>query len=171
MMHAESQWRLATSADMPFLYDLVAAVDPRWWRCSREGLTPARVVGVLQHLLIGAVVLDAAGHQVGAAALFDAGSVGCATLDVFALPGESNAELVRQAVPAMVEAAFAARPLRHLYHERFRRDPLLLGALETVFRTEVVLPEFALVDGEFEDRSVRVLTAEAFDAWRSGRPT
>jgi hypothetical protein len=171
MTSDQPQWRLATSADVPFMYELVAAVDPRWWRCSSGGMAPTRVIGALQHITLGAIVLDTSGRPVGAAALFDAGSTGCATLDVFALPDPSAHEYVRRMMPEMVTAAFGASSIRHLYHERFTRDPDLLGELAAAFRPEVVLPEFALVDGQYEDRTISVLTADAFAAWHRARAT
>jgi hypothetical protein len=164
-------WRLIEPHDTAFLYELVAANDPRWWRFSRHGLDPNLVVTIAGTTSAGAVVHDGLGRPVACALLADAGEAGTGTFEYFALADEVALALARHHAPALVRAAFDGAPIRRLYHERFERDPDVLGSLAAIFEPEVVFPEFALVDGRFETRVTSVVTREQLDAWNDGAGT
>lgn len=161
------RWRLADAADIPFVYDLVAAVDPRWWRFSRKGLEPSALLATAGFIAAGAIVLDATERPVACAVLADASPTGTGTLDYFALPTDEAQALARHFAPEIVAAAFAGAPVRRLQHERFEGDADVLGDVAPLFETEVVFPEFALVDGRYEARTIAVLTADRFAAWQA----
>lgn len=156
-------WRLFEDRDMLFAYELAAAVDPRWWRFSRVGLHPHSVIETAGSLS-AAVVVEDASRPIAIAVLADTGAAGTGTLEYFALPGAETA--ARALAPEIVAAAFTGAPIRRLYHERFANDPDVLGEVGTWFEVEVTFPEFALVDGTHEDRTVAVLTRDRFEEWQ-----
>ena len=159
-------WRLVSPADVPFVYRLVAAVDPRWWRFSRGGLEPSHLLGIADGIAAGVIVHDAAERPVACGILADAGAAGTATFEYHALPEPDAERTAAHFAPEVIAAAFSGTPLRRLYHERFEGDPDLLGRAGHLFEVEVRYPDFALVDGRFEARTVSVVTAEAFAAWQ-----
>jgi hypothetical protein len=158
----DGSWRLATPGDLPFLYELVTLVDPRWWRFSRHGLEPGAVFALVQTISAGAIVLDESRRPVAAAALADSGATGTGTLEFFARPDTSSQALARRFAPEIVAAAFAGAPVRRLYRERFEGDADVYGVVNEWFETEVVYPTYALVDGRYESRTIDVLTDTRF---------
>lgn len=163
----QGSWRLFVPADVPFIYQLVAAVDPRWWRFSRHGLEPSRLLEIAEGLAAGVVVVDENGRPVACAVLADAGSAGTGTLEFYALPDPHAQAIAARFAPELVAAAFAGAPIRRLYHERFENDPDLLGEISTLFEVEVTFPDFALVDGGYESRTTSVTTPERLAAWQA----
>jgi hypothetical protein len=159
-------WRLVTPADLPFLYELVTLVDPRWWRFSRDGLEPQQVLAKAQTIAAGALVVDHQQRPVAAALLADAGASGTGSFEYFARPDAACEELAGAFAPELIAAAFAGAPVRRLYIERFDHDPRLLGELEALLVEEVRYPEFAMIAGRWEDRTIAVLTRERFEQWR-----
>jgi hypothetical protein len=162
-------WRLATRADSVFLYELIAAVDPRWWRFSRHGLEPSRLLGVMGQLSSGAVVFDGRQRPVAFAALADTGAAGTGAFEFFALPDPRSTALARRFAPELVAAAFAATQIRRLYRERFEGDTDLYGDIDDWFEVEVIYPDFALIDGRYESRIIDVVTRERFLQRTGGR--
>lgn len=160
------QWRLFAPADMPFLYELVTKVDPRWWRFSRHGLEPSRVIETTRAAAAAALVSDGYGKPVACALLADAGVSGTGVFEFFARPDPDSQQLAREFAPQLLEAAFAGTPIRRLYHDRFDNDTDVLGEVGRLFEVEVVYPNFALIDGKYEARTTSVLTAESFKTWR-----
>lgn len=164
-----SGWRLASPADVPFVYDLVTKVDPRWWRFSRGGLEPAHVLRMVDTVAAGAIVHDGAGRPVACGLLAEAGASGTGVFEYFALPEPDAERLALRFAPDLVTAAFDGAAMRVMYHERFDNDPQLLGEMAGLFEVEVVYPDFAWVDGRLEGRTISALTAERFSAWRATR--
>lgn len=158
-------WRLLEATDTPFVYHLVTKVDPRWWRFSRYGLEPSQAVHTAQSIPAGALVLDDVGRPVAAAILAETGSVGTAMLEYFALPAPPAEALARHFAPQLILAAFEGAALRRLYYERFQNDAHILGEFGALFEVEVTMPNFAMIDGVFEDRTTSVLTAERLAEW------
>jgi len=151
-------WRFAVPDDERFLYDLAVAIDPRWWRVTRAGTTPAAVVGALRQSGAVAVVTDDAGIPVGAAALCEhTPASATAVLEVHALPGRED--LVRSLAAALVRAAVEGGGLRRLYFRDFDDDPDVLGDVRAWFTPEVRIPRFARVDGEYRTRTEWCLVA------------
>ena len=163
-------WRLLEPSDTPFVYHLVTKVDPRWWRFSRYGLEPSQLVQTAQGIPAGALVLDEVGRPVAAAILAETGSAGTAMLDYFALPVPQAEALACHFAPDLVLAAFEGAGLRRLYYERFRNDAHVLGDVAPFFEVEVTMPDFAMIDGVFEDRTTSVLTAERLAKWHQAAP-
>lgn len=161
----DGTWRLAEPTDLPFIYDLVTKVDPRWWRFSRMGLEPMQLLQTAEGTAAGVIVVDERGLPVACAILADAGSSGTGILEYYALPDPTSQALARRFAPELVGAAFGGAPIRRLYHERFDGDPDLLGKFSTAFEVEVIFPDFAMIDGYYEGRTVSVLTAERFFEW------
>ncbi len=158
-------WRLAEASDAPFLYHLAVTIEPRWWRLTRVGTSPPVVMQSIQQCDAGGVVLDDEGRPVGAAVLAE-GSVAARTavLDLHALPDERSQSIVRRHAPDIVRAAIVGAQLRRLYHHRFDDDPDLLGDTGYLWETEVVFPEFAIVDGSMRARSQLALDPQIFAA-------
>ncbi|MDO8390459.1 MAG: hypothetical protein Q7V57_08225 [Actinomycetota bacterium] len=164
---AAAGWRLASASDIPFVYELVTRVDPRWWRFSKGGLEPAHVLASTQAIAAGVIVYNGGLQPVACAILTDAGTSGTGTLEYFALPDESAQALARAFAPAIVNAAFKGATIRRLYHERFEGDPQILGEMADLFEVEVTYPRFALVGGTLETRTISVLSRERLDAWNA----
>lgn len=162
-------WRLIEPADLPFLYQLVTLVDPRWWRFSRHGLEPAAMLQTVQGIAAGVIVHDDGHRPVAAGLLTDAGASGTGNFELFALPADDALATARAFAPELVAAAFAGAPIRRLYHERFAGDPEVLGAVGELFEIEVTYPAFAQIDGRYEDRTISVLTRERFEQWQIAR--
>lgn len=165
----EVKWRLASPADLPFVYSLVTQVDPRWYRFSRHGLEPSGMIGLMGGIAAGAIVHDADGRPVACALLADSSESGTGTFEYYALPTEHAHRCAITAAPDLIGAVFSASSPRRLYVERFENDPMLLGEAEHLFTTEVVLPDFMRIDGTFEARTTLVLTADAWWAWYEAR--
>lgn len=163
------RWRLATPADLPFVYRLVTQVDPRWYRFSRHGLEPSGLIGLMGGIAAGAIVHDAEDQPVACALLADSTQSGTGTFEYYALPTEHAQRCAVAAAPDLLGAVFAASSPRRLYVERFQNDPLLLAEVIHLFRTEVVLPDFLMIDGVYEDRTTLVLTAEDWWPWQDAR--
>ncbi|MDO8363475.1 MAG: hypothetical protein Q7V88_11310 [Actinomycetota bacterium] len=159
-------WRLIVPTDLPFLYELVTIVDPRWWRFSRGGLEPQRVLATAQSIAAGVIVHDHDDRPIAAALLADAGASGTGSFEYFAMPDAYAQAIARDLAPELIGAAFDGAPIRRLYHERFEGDPMLLGAAEALFEVEVTYPAFAPIGGRFETRTISVLTSERFGEWR-----
>lgn len=166
---ARGGWRLASPADVPFVYDLVTKVDPRWWRFSRGGLEPTQVLRMVETVAAGAIVHDDDGRPVACALLAEAGASGTGMFEYFALPEPHAEELAIRFAPDLVTAAFDGAAMRIMYHERFEGDPQLLGEVAELFHSEVVYPDFAWIDGRLEARTISALTAERFEEWRAER--
>jgi hypothetical protein len=162
-------WRLVTPADLPFLYELVTLVDPRWWRFSRDGLEPQQVLAKAHTIAAGALVEDHERRPVAAALLADAGASGTGSFEYFARPDEASETLARGFAPALIGAAFDGAPVRRLYVERFDRDARLLGELEGLLVEEVRYPDFAMIAGRWEDRTISVLTRECYQRWHEAQ--
>jgi hypothetical protein len=165
---SEASWRLTVPADMPFIYDLVTQVDPRWWRFSRHGLEPSRLLAVAQATSAGATVVDGFGKPVACALLSDTGTSGTGTLEYFALPDPDSQALASRFAPELIGATFGGAPIRRLYHERFENDQNILGVMAKLFELEVTYPEFAMIDGHLESRTISVITVDKFAAWQRG---
>lgn len=163
---ADASWRLLVPADTPFVYYLVAQVDPRWWRFSRHGLEPMRLLETAKSAAAGVLIADEYGQPMACAILADAGASDTGILEYFALPNPRSQELARRFAPEIVGAAFDGAAIRRIYFERFKSDPDLLGELSTLFEVEVTYPEFAMIDGRYEDRTTLALTSERFASWR-----
>ncbi len=163
---AEASWRLMDAADTPFVYDLVTKVDPRWWRFSRYGLQPLQMLQTAQDMAAGVIVFDEQGSPVACAILADAGGSGTGMFEYYALPDAHSQQLARRFAPELVAAAFSGAPIRRLYHERFEGDPDVIGEIAAVFEVEVTYPDFAMIDGRYEGRTISVLTAERFVEWQ-----
>ena len=163
------QWRLATPADMPFVYRLVTQVDPRWYRFSRHGLEPHAMITLMGSIAGGAIVHDAIGEPVACALLVDSSESGTGNFEYYALPTAHAQQCAAVAAPDLLGAIFSASSPRRLYVERFENDPLLLGEAAHLFTTEVVLPDFLLIDGAYEARTTLVLTADVWWPWHGAR--
>jgi len=161
-------WRLVTPADIPFVYYLVAQVDPRWWRFSRHGLEPSQVLQTASGISAGVLVSTDEGEPVACALLASAGASGTGMFEYYALPHPVAEGLARHFAPELIAAAFSGAPIRRLYHERFSGDADVLGAVGAAFELEVTYPEFALIDGAYEDRTSSVVTPESFARWQTG---
>ena len=159
-----SSWRLAGPPDIAYVYELVATIDPRWWRFSRHGLDPRRLLASAESVVAGAVILDDANHPIGFSALADvSGTSAVGSFEVFATPGHEGA--VASVVPEVVAAAFAGAPVRKLFYERFDDDPDLLVSMAGAWQREVTLPEFAMIDGRFVDRHILGLSRPEYERW------
>lgn len=155
---------------MAFLYHLAVTIEPWWWRATRFGAAPPVVVQCIRQMDAGAVVVDASGEPVGAAALAEGSTVALtAVLDLHALPDPAAHEVVRSVAPDLVRAAFEGAGLRRLYHHQLDGAPDLLGATADLWRPEVVVPDFAMVDGTWRTMTHRALGAEEFRG-RFGAP-
>jgi len=110
------------------------------------------------------VVITGPEGDVGIATLSDVGGSGTGMLDVWSIPGEDARRRIEEVIVELIASAFGVSDLRALYHERFDRDPWLLGATEPLWRTEVVFPEFASIEGRFESRTQRVLWRSDFES-------
>lgn len=164
--NGEAGWRLLAPADLPFVYDLVTRVDPRWWRFSRRGLEPMNVLETAQTAAAGVIVFDDEGRSVACAILADTGAARTGMFEYFAVPDPSAEAIARRFAPELIAAAFAGAPIRRLYYERFENDADVLGEAAAWFENEVTFPEFVMIDGQYETRTTSVLTAEAFHARR-----
>jgi len=160
-------WRLVSPADVPFVYHLVAQVDPRWWRFSRHGLEPSQVLQTAAGISAGALVSTAEGEPVACALLADAGASGTGMFEYYALPHPVAEGLARHFAPQLLAAAFNGAPIRRLYYERFSGDADVLGEAAAAFQLEVTFPEFALINGTYEGRTTSVLTPESFARWQT----
>lgn len=156
-------WRFAERTDLPFLYHLAAAVDPRWWHVSRRGLHPERIVECVGTYAAGVVVFDGARPCAFAGLRGQQGS-DVATIDLQALPDPVSQDVMRRVAGELIAAAFTASPVRRLLYERFEDDVDLLGRTAGLWDLEVTLPEFARVDGRFVDRLTMATTRERFAA-------
>lgn len=165
---ADASWRLFDPADMPFVYHLVTKVDPRWWRFSRHGLEPSKLLQTAQGIAAGVIIVDGFGSPVACALLADAGSSGTGALEFFALPDPQSEALARRFASELIDAAFKGAPIRQLYYERFENDADVLGEVADLFEVEVTYPDFAMIDGAFENRTIAMLTAKDFKAWKRG---
>lgn len=161
----QGSWRLAGQTDVPFLYDLITIVDPRWWRFSRNGLDPRGVLQLIDTVTAAVVVVDATQRPVACAILVDAGASGTATFEYFALPDAEALATANHFAAQIVAAAFAGTSIRRLYHERFETDPFVLGETQELWELEVTYPEFALVEGRHQARTISALTRDRFEAW------
>lgn len=159
-------WRLFEPYDLPFIYELVTKVDPRWWRFSRGGLEPSALLTTAQGVSAGVVVLDEHGTRVACAILAAAGTTGTGMFEYFALPNEDAEALARRCAHDLLVAAFEGASLRRLYYERFENDADVFGELADLFEVEVTYPEFAMIDGQYETRTTSVLTVERFNESR-----
>ncbi|MCE9621743.1 MAG: hypothetical protein K8R99_05290 [Actinomycetia bacterium] len=155
-------WRLAEASDIPFVYELVTKVDPRWWRFSRGGLEPSVLLSTAQGISAGVIVVDSVNNPVACAILADAGTMGTGMFEYYALPNPQAEALARRFAPELLAAAFAGAPIRRLYYERFENDAEVFGELSAYFEVEVTYPEFAMIDGRYESRTTSVLTLERF---------
>lgn len=165
----EVRWRLATPADLPFVYRLVTQVDPRWYRFSRHGLEPSGMIGLMGGVAAGAIVHDSLGEPVACALLADSSESGTGNFEYYALPTAHAQRCAAIAAPDLIGAVFAASSPRRLYLERFENDPHLLGDAAHLFIPEVVQPDFLLIDGTYEDRTTSVLTADTWWQWHEAR--
>lgn len=159
---SDVNWRLFETADVLFAYQLAVGNDPRWWRVSRRGLAPESVVQVLSEYSAGVVIADRSG-DVGIAALAEVGAAGTGLLEVWSLPDDGARKSVASVMVELIASVFGVSGIRCLYHERFDGDPWILGRTETLWRTEVTYPDFALVDGSYEARHIRVLQRDEFE--------
>lgn len=166
---APVKWRLAGRADLPFVYRLVTAVDPRWYRFSQGGLEPSSMLGMMGTIAAGAIVHDAADQPVACALLFDSPQSGTGNFEYYALPTDDAHRVAALAAPDLLGAVFSASNPRRLYVDRFDRDPVLLGEAADLFETEVVYPDFLLIDGRYEARTTMVLTSQRWWSWYDGR--
>lgn len=159
-----TSWRLAGPHDISFVYELVTTLDPRWWRFSRHGLDPRRLIASAESVAAGATVFDDTGSAIGFSALADvSGTSAVGQFEVFAWPGH-EAEVAR-VVPELVAAAFAGAPIRKLFHERFDDDPDLLAVMGAAWQREATLPEFAMIGGRFVDRHIFGLSRAEHERW------
>ena len=159
-----TSWRLAGVADIPFVYDLVATIDPRWWRFSRHGLDPRRLLGTVESVAAGAAILGEDSQPIGFSILADvSGTSAVGAFEVFALPGHEEA--VASMVPELVSAAFGGAPVRKLFSERFDDDPDLFVHMPGAWQQEVTLPAFALIGGRYVDRHIFGLSREEHERW------
>ncbi|MEO8698157.1 MAG: hypothetical protein ABI658_31985 [Acidimicrobiales bacterium] len=157
-------WRLAGPADIPFVYELVATIDPRWWRFSRHGLDPRRLLDSVESVAAAAAIMNDEGQSIGFSILADvSGTSAVGAFEVFALPGHESE--VASMVPEIVGAAFAGAPVRKLFYERFDDDPDLLAQMADAWQREVTLPEFALIGGNYVDRHIFGLSREQHERW------
>lgn len=164
-MDAEVRWRVATPADLPFVYRLITEIDPRWYRFSRNGLEPSAMLGLMGTIAAGAIVHDDADLPVAAALLFDSSLSGTGTLEYYALPTEHAQRCARLAAPDLLAALFSTSDPRRLYVERFDDDAELFGDVAHLFEPEVVMPDFLRIDGTYEARTTLVLTSERWWQW------
>ena len=160
----EGGWRLAEADDLAFIHQLITKVDPRWWRFSRGGLEPAALLATAQGISAGVVVIDEHANPVACAILADAGTMGTGMFEYFAIPTAHAEALARKFAPELLGAAFDGAAIRRLYYERFENDADVFGDLAALFEVEVTYPEFAMIDGQYENRTTSVLTLERFTA-------
>lgn len=163
------RWRLATPADLPFVYRLVTQVDPRWYRFSRHGLEPSSMMGLMGGIAAGAIVHDSLGQPVACALLADSSASGTGSFEYYALPTEHAQRCAALAAPDLLAAVFATSSPRRLYVERFDNDPMLLGDAAHLFTTEVVLPDFMRIDGVYEARTTLVIADDVWWPWHDAR--
>ena len=160
-----TSWRLAGPGDIPFVYELVATIDPRWWRFSRHGLDPRRLLGTVESVAAAAAITDDEGQSIGFSILADvSGTSAVGAFEVFAVPGHEEA--VASMVPDIVGAAFSGAPVRKLFYERLDDDPDLLVHMTGAWQQEVTLPAFALIGGRYVDRHTFGLSREQHVRWR-----
>jgi len=164
-------WRLFDTADVPFIYELVTKVDPRWWRFSRVGLEPSALLATTHGISAGVIVVNEHAAPVACAILASTGTAGTGMFEYFALPNAEAEALARKYAPDLLVAAFEGASLRRLYYERFENDADVLGDVASLFEVEVTYPEFAMIDGHYEARTTAVLTLERFAASREGATT
>jgi len=155
-------WRLFSQTDISFAYEVAVANDPRWWRVSRWGLAPATIIETIG-LFSAGVVISSGLRDVGVAALSETGAAGTGAIDVWCMPDDEARETTSTVMVELIASAFGVSGIRALYHERFENDPYLLGATEALWRPQAVFPDFALIDGVYEDREIRVLWREEFE--------
>ncbi len=163
------RWRLAEPSDLPFVYRLVTQVDPRWYRFSRHGLEPSGMIELMGSIAGGAIVHDSLGEPMACALLADSSESGTGHFEYYALPTVHAARCAALAAPDLLGAVFAASSPRRLYVERFENDPELFGKAAHLFTTEVVLPDFMLIDGIYEQRTTLVLCADDWWAWHEAQ--
>jgi len=159
-------WRLFLPADLVFVYELVAELDPRWWRLSRHGLEPARMLALIRAAAAGVVVVDGGGKPVACALLAETGTVGTGLFEYFALPNPEAETVARHFASDLITAAFGGAPVRRLYYERFENDADVLGEVGELFEREVTFPDFAMIDGRYEARVTLSLSRERFAEWK-----
>jgi hypothetical protein len=160
-------WRFADRSDLPFLYHLATALDPRWWHVSRRGLHPERIVECIGSFAAGVVVFDGE-RPCGFAGLRGQQGSDVATIDLQALPDPASVDIMRRVVGELIAAAFMASPVRRLLYERFDDDVDLLGSTADLWDLEVTLPEFARVDGRYADRLTLATTRGRFESASDG---
>ena len=129
----DASWRLLGPSDLPFVYEVITAVDPRWWRFSRHSLDPRQSLATMQAASAAAIVLDEQGTPVACAILAETGVSETGMFDFFALPNPRAEALARRFAPELVGAAFAGATVRRLYHERFENDPELMSVIAPLF--------------------------------------
>lgn len=157
-----SSWRLFEPSDLIFAYDIAIANDPRWWRVCKRGLSPLTVVEAAQSFA-AAVIISGSDGDVGIATLSETGSAGTGTLDIWTIPTASARSCVESVIVELIASAFGVSGIRALYHERFESDPYVLGVTEPFWRTAVVFPDFAMIEGRYESRTQRILRREDFE--------
>ena len=155
-------WRLFTPSDTLFAYQVAVANDPRWWMICKNGLSPQKVLEAAQGFSAGVVIHDDS-RELGIAVLSETGAAGTGKLDVWSLQDEIAIGAVASIIIEILEAAFSASDIRALYFEHFENDIDLLGVTNTWWKTQVVYPEFAMIQGTYEARTCQVLTRSDFE--------
>lgn len=160
--HDEVSWRLFANDDLHFAYDLAALLGTRWWNVTKNGSSPEAMLRLISRFAAGVTILSGR-TPIGIGTLSETGSAGTGLFDVRAVDDERCRDLVRAVVPELIGSVFAMSDVRALYHERFENDPRLLGSTEHLWRTQVVFPSYALIEGNYESLEQRVLWRTEFE--------
>ena len=155
-------WRLSTPSDTLFAYQVAVANDPRWWRACKNGLSPQSVIEVAKSFAAGVVISNEA-RDLGIAFLSETGAAGTGMLDIWSLQDSEAIESVSDIIPEILSAAFSASNIRALYFERFENDVDLLGDSRPWWKLQIEYPDFAMIQGKYENRTCWVLTRSDFE--------
>jgi len=155
-------WRLSTPSDIQFAYQVAVANDPRWWRACKNGLSPRTVIEVAQSFAAGVVISNEA-RDLGIAVLSETGAAATGMLDVWSLQDSEAIESVSDIIPEILGAAFSASNIRALYFERFENDVDLLGYSRPWWKLQIEYPDFAMIQGKYENRTCWVMTRSDFE--------
>jgi hypothetical protein len=159
--HEDVSWRLFDNEDLVFAYELAAVHGARWWNVTKNGSSPESMISLISRFAAGVTILRGQ-TPIGIGTLSNTGSAGTGLFDIRVVDDEHSREIVGRIVPELIQSVFAVSDIRALYHERFENDPRLLGPTEPYWRTQVIFPSYALIEGRYESLEQRVLWRDEF---------
>ncbi len=139
--------------DAAFLFRLAAECDLRWPAISRFGAvaTPPCILNALQiSVELGYLVLGEGREPVGVLGFVDADpGAQVIWLDGHSFPGDdASLQLVRKAVPIVLDEAERAGTVRFVYYEEYPElDESLIDAHRDLWEPEVTIPQYVCIDG------------------------